>query len=70
MIDYTPPPDVHWPTVLTEIWSAKKCMTLARIAREAGIAPQTLTEIVHGRTKEPRYSTGARLMALRDQLGK
>lgn len=43
----------------------RKRMTLVEIADEVGVHTNTISELSAGRTQQPLYETGVRLLALR-----
>jgi len=55
-----------WPSVIMAIRG--KGMLAKAIARHAGIAPSTLNNLTTGATREPVYSVGVRILALREKM--
>lgn len=58
---------VDWSRVVSEIRGGG--LMVKAIASKVGIAPQTLHNLVSGATKEPCYSVGVALLALRQKVG-
>ena len=59
---------VDWPAVVSEIRGGG--LMVKAIAQRAGVAPQTLHNLVSGATKEPCYSVGVKLLELRDRVAR
>ena len=54
---------MNWKTVISEI-KAGLGITQAQIAKRIGISQISVSDLETGRTKDPRYATGAALMSL------
>ena len=54
---------MDWKQLILEITSSG--MTQAEVAAEAGLAQSAISDLVTGKTTEPRYSTGKKLVAIR-----
>lgn len=54
---------MDWKQVISELISSG--LTQCEIAKAAGVAQSAISELYTGKTTEPRYSTGLRLMQLR-----
>lgn len=59
---------VDWPAVVSEIRGAG--LMVKAIAQKAGVAPTTLHNLTSGMTREPCYSVGVKLLALRDKVAR
>lgn len=57
---------IDWPKVVSEIRGGG--LMVKAIAQRVGVAPTTLSNLTNGLTKEPCYSVGVKLLALRDKV--
>jgi len=70
MIGYEEPPEINWPQVINEIRERHRNMSPDRIAKVIGASSSALYLIRQGRTKEPTYRIGAKIMAVHAALTK
>lgn len=54
---------MNWKQLISEIADASG-LTQAQIAAHTGLAQSSLSELLSGSTKEPRFSTGQKLVAM------
>lgn len=53
-------------TVISDLMGAG--LTQSQIGRLAGLKQGSITDLIRGRTQEPRYNAGRRLVALHKQV--
>ncbi len=54
---------MDWKTVITQA-QARNGLTQTRLAQQVGCSQASITDLLRGRTREPRYSLGQRLLDL------
>lgn len=57
---------MDWKNLISEITASG--MTQAELATKAGLVQSAISDLVTGKTTEPRFSTGQKLVAIRNEL--